>query len=203
LGYSTSPNAVVPYNFTEANIVNNNYIYYAVFSGESSVKDSINVNYSNFKFVSANYEDGIDGSFDVDSGYSVSPANYKQLTGKITIPAMYNNKPVIKMSGFSGQRGITGIFFEEGSIIRMVDSSACADLNTLKYFEIPSSLRVISNTAFYNCESLKLIPQGSSKSSTEYVLGGANLYRIGKDAFNNGISSDCTALYVSHVVEMG
>jgi hypothetical protein len=45
----------------------------------------------------------------------VSPADDVVLVGKITLPAYYNNKPVISVGDFRGQNEITGIYFEEGT----------------------------------------------------------------------------------------
>lgn len=217
LGYAQSPTSLNPISkFTDSHKVNHDYNYYAIFSGETSVNDSVNVNEDNFEFTLLTGERGYresleaDGNtnFNISSGYSVKPAAGKQLAGKITIPANHNGLPVIELGDFRGQTNIKGIFFEEGTSIRVISSYACASgsnnlpQNNLQYFEFPDSLRVIGASAFLNCR-LKMIPKEKAKESTEYTLGGNNVYWIQSGAFNNSIDSDCSTLYIpSNVIRM-
>jgi len=61
---------------------------------------------------------------------------------------------------------------------------------------MPDSLRAIYSYAFKNNKNLKLIPRGYSKTSSIYTIGGANIYSLGTEAFNNSIDKDCSEILI-------
>ena len=196
LGYALTKTAKIPLNFTNDFIVNNDITYYAIFSDAIDTGDSRNVHYDNFVFNATSYTDQGNEDFSIAEGYMVSPADDVVLVGKITLPAYYNNKPVISVGDFRGQNEITGIYFEEGTQIRVLTSYGFQDLANLTYFEMPDSLRSIQSFVFRSNSKLKFIPRGSSKNSTTYTLGGKNIYYFGQQAFNNCIDNACTEILV-------
>lgn len=207
LGYSLLSSAKVPLVFTDDFIVNSDVVYYSIFSDVISVNDSQNVNYENFAFIlmEGGYVDEVNSLFNIPKGYAIRPKTGKVLSGKITIPAYYNSLPVISIGGFGHdtnatlrQNEITGIFFENGSLIRVFDQNAFYGMLKLQYLELPDSLRVVDSQACANV-SLKLLTKNQLKSDTNYYLGNpnGNLYSLGYYAFNNSIDRDCTTLYVA------
>ena len=204
-GYSLSPNATTALIFSDEIIVNSEDMkFYAVFSSNIDVNNSSCVNYDLFDFTLASYTDSIDSNFNINSGYIIEPKEGLILSGKITIPAFYNDLPIISIRNFGNnssmlaQNKITGIFFENGTQIRQFNNYAFANMEQLKYLEIPDSLRKIGNSAILNV-SLKLIPKNVSSSSTIYYIGSpnSNLYSIGANGFNNCIDPDCTGLIIT------
>ena len=129
--------------------------FYAVFTKIDNLKTYINYDY--FDFIEYNYtEDKTLGDSSYNkSGYKVVPKQGLILSGKITIPAMYNNKNVVAIDRFYNQN-ITHMFFEEGSELREVcpytfrESGAASAVTclTLKFFEFIDSIRIIGNHAF-------------------------------------------------------
>jgi hypothetical protein len=53
------------------------------------------------------------------------PVSTKKAVGKIVVPAVWDNLPVIGIEGFSHQDGITHIFFENNNEIRKIGVSCC------------------------------------------------------------------------------
>ena len=200
-GYALIPTASAPLNLTDDYIVNTDVTYYAIYTDAIDVNDSANVNYDNFIFTTASFTDRANQNFNIASGYNVKPK--RQLTGKITIPAYYNNLPIVSISGFgdtsqSGtniQQNVTGIFFEQGSQIRVFGSYAFAYMPNLLYVEIPDSLREISSAVF-NFDHIKWLRKGQAKTDTNYYFGGANLYYIDTQGFANCVNEDCNTLTI-------
>jgi hypothetical protein len=68
-----------------------------------------------FTFTEEPYEEDSDDSDKYNlNGYKITPAPGIILEGKITIPAEYNDQPIVSIGDFSNQK-ITHIFFEPGS----------------------------------------------------------------------------------------
>lgn len=121
-------------------------------------------------------------------GYAIKIKEGIVLKGKITIPAYYNNKPVVQISNnFISDvttSGITHVFMQTGSGIEnklyQIGSDAFGrkgDTNTsLKYFDF-SSVRYIGSNAFLSCPNME---------GANFKLG-KNTFCIEKDAFKGSI----------------
>jgi len=92
--------ATTPLVLNDSFVVNSDATYYAVYSDAISTDASRNVDYDNFTFTAISYTDPADSSFNIASGYHVQPKEGISLSGKITIPAYYNNLPIISIGGF-------------------------------------------------------------------------------------------------------
>jgi hypothetical protein len=53
------------------------------------------------------------------------PVATKMAIGKIVVPATWDNKPVLSISGFNHQTGITHIFFEDEHPLRFIAPYCC------------------------------------------------------------------------------
>lgn len=118
-----------------------------------------------------------------NKSYMVTPK--VQLKGKITIPAKYNNKPVVAIGGFGAlgegdskfNHEVTHVFCEEGSQLYEIRSFAFRFLTSLKYFDFSqNTVRFIDSYAFQGCESMdaSLTSQNESRfklSSELFFIG--------------------------------
>ena len=154
-------------------------------------------------------------NFDWDrstSGWKISAKNIEaghgNLNGKITIPKSYNGDgtypagPVVAINdgGFLNNN-VTHIFFEPGSTIKNVYSSAFQATN-IKYFECPESLEYIAADVFRECpqfeyfdvsiSSLKTIGDRAFKlcPSLHYFDLPSSVISIGGEAFNQSFTTD-------------
>lgn len=93
------------------------------------------------------------------------------LKGKITLPAQYNGKPIIKVgSHFASVQSslpqeITHIFCEKGSEIREIMANAFVNNPVLRHFDFsPNTVRFIDSMAFNQCTALDATNFALSKS---------------------------------------
>lgn len=128
-------------------------VYYAIFE-QANVYDSI-ISEEKLKF--QNYtSNGV-------SGVLVGLNPDYTLSGKITLPRMYNNKPVLGMVSneaidpattkpisFYGNNTITHIFWEKGNQVEVFQTYCCANMTALRYIEIPETTKIIAAYAFSN-----------------------------------------------------
>ena len=138
-------------------------------------------------------------------GYTLSPKVNVELRGKITIPTYYQGAIVHTISGFGNgansnyqpQTLLQGVFFEADTKIKSFSAYCFYDLNTsLKYVEIPDSLRHIGSHALRNTR-LKFIPRGMPKTSKVYYFGNektSSLYKIESYGAVNCIDDWCTQI---------
>lgn len=147
------------------------------------------------------------------TGYKVRPKAGYTLYGKITIPASYNNKPIVSIDGFHGsafndgtlpQEGVTHIYFM-GSCYEFADNAFNSMPNTFMYIECPDDLQLIGDSAFEAAgihsftpkTGLKVIGSSSFKN-TPYLKVFELPYGvtwIGSGAFNAGFNYEEVALY--------
>lgn len=131
-----------------------------------------------------------------------------ELKGKVTIPAMYNKLPVLKIgnnsnssAGFALSQSITHVFFQTGSKIKHLDSYAFYLCTELKYFDFIDSLTTIGLQAFH----------GTQIQLSSQVFGNKNLQVIGGLAFAKSVNSpkiisennDNTIYFSSSLKELG
>lgn len=159
---------------------------YAIFDPNPiSVYENIHPEY----FVASNYNyiDSLDSTYSLNG---VMLRLKKQVKGKLTIPAMFNGKPVVAI-GSDGKNGAVGepgfkanqfggelthVFFEGASSMKNIRelNGYCFYLcEKLVYCEFPEGLRNIDTNVFYGAKSL-----------TSTAITGS-IYRIGSLAFAN------------------
>ena len=173
---------------------NGDMTFYAIFE-EGSVYDNVHPEY--FIFSPAAYSEEYDEIYGGDTAYDIydpdgatvaySVIINKILTGKVTIPATYNGKPVIEVLPNAGvdYTNITHIFFEKGTQVRRIGSNAFNGCNNLKYFEFTDTLREIQQKAFFNCAL-----------DVNLVDLNKNIYKVGYQSFNNAFSGTTDTLLI-------
>lgn len=147
--------------------------YYACYIQESVFASPTDASLFNFSYET--YNDAYDSSYNI-TGYSIQPKG--RISGKITIPATYNNQPVIALIGTNGQSGLTHIYFENPETIRWLSGLNSND--NLRVFDFPSGCRMIQGAAL------------SSNRKLKYPTGIANskLVSIATDAFMGSFSEN-------------
>ena len=148
--YALSPNSSSSINLASYPITAHTD-FYSVFTKVEDLREYVNYDY--FMFEETRYEEleWGDPSYNED-GYVVYPKPGMILSGKITIPAKYNGKPVLDIAGFYEQK-ITHMFFEKDSRLRKISTGAfyvnsSLACKTLKYFDFIDSIRYIGSNAF-------------------------------------------------------
>lgn len=190
VGYSKVASDVSLGRVTEpvTGLVNKDMSIYAVFA-QMSIYD---VDYSDLfrSYAVTNYVD--EGPEDYASNYNIDEGvvltvvapSVKTATGKIVVPASWENKPVIGITDFKRQPGITHIFFEAEHPLRKIWTDCCARMTNLKYVDFLAlpQLRVIETRAFQSVMNFNLVSTlGDSATSV--------LYKIDTQAFEAAFSS--------------
>ena len=139
--------------FSDDAIVDNDITYYAIYSLINDVRTKATDN-KYFIFTEYNYTMNGENL----SGYSVIPNSKLLPSGKITIPANYKGKPVLRLGSFVNASDITHIFFEGNGNhpLRYIYQEAFKGCNKLKYFafnDLPK-LYKIDISAFENVSNL-------------------------------------------------
>lgn len=190
-------------------IVDRNYVFYAVFMKQSvySYDPDVEDNYFNF--------------INTTGGYAISLKPTYQLSGKVTLPTMHNNKPVVRIAtnGFKQEyHTITHIFWSEQdpNNLLQIDDGAFNSRNTtptLIHVQCPNSVIAIGKEAFYQ-QSQLVMPQlptdletigesaftGCSAMGLSYI--GNKVTSIGSSAFSSAIAVDTLTIGDS-VVSIG
>ena len=185
-------------------IINSNKDFYAVFGPNLvDVSDPINVFYPAWNFIgNKSYNDAkVYNKLNVDipvgsvntqlynlDGYMAQPVSGWTFDEFITVPAKYNNMNVISVTGFANNSSIKRVYFETGTQLRVIEPSAFTNTGSLIYFDFPSTLRQISDSAFQ-----------SSSLSENTTIGGENTIYIGRLAFN-GAFRNADVLQISSTV---
>ena len=158
--------------------------YYAVFE-EVDVHEKVDVTL--FNYTPYSYGD--------ITGVEISPKQPLALAGKVTIPTedQEGNK-VISMNNFSTCNNLTHIFFKSDSNLKIIESNCFrTDLDgdgeniglpNLIYIEPNNSLQEIGSNAFHGCH-LRIDLQDE-----DYILGGNNLKKLGRQAFKYALYSE-------------
>ncbi|MDR1195340.1 MAG: leucine-rich repeat domain-containing protein, partial [Endomicrobium sp.] len=123
--------------------------------------------------------------------YGISAKENIKLKGEITIPAIYNAKPVTKIFNFTGQQEITRVVMSDN--IREIDAGAFLYCTNLESIIFSNNLEIIDKSAFYTTGLISVtIP--ASVTTIGYMAFGncnnlidieifANEVNIGKEAF--------------------
>ena len=98
--YALSPNSPNPVSLTSYPITSD-MNFYAVFTKIEDLRAYVNYDYFNFEKITYEEDrDWGDASYN-EEGYRVTPKDDTILSGKITIPAMYKDLPVLEIGGFA------------------------------------------------------------------------------------------------------
>lgn len=148
--YALSPNSSSSINLASYPITAQTD-FYSVFIKAEDLREYVQYDY--FDFIETTYIDETNSAYNTP-GYQATPKNGLILSGKITIPAEYNGKPVVSIGKFYNQQ-ITHLFFEKGSkVLEVADFAFCKDsklsetCTTLQYFEFIDSIKKIGIYAF-------------------------------------------------------
>ena len=219
-GYNYNNFATDGLDFTNTDIVNKTTKLYAIFDNqETNVRN--NIHYTDyFTFFPTTYQDDLDSKFNIGNGWIISPKQIREtieengqtiintkyviLPERITIPTVYDNKPVISIQGFDAtlndtlvQTKVKRIFFEDNSQVREISSNCFYQVSQLEYIELPNSLRRIRPNAFRLLPHLTL-PKEEIKDNmqqTQYVYNiGNNIYLIEQYAFNQCFNDEVNIL---------
>jgi hypothetical protein len=189
MGYALTAEATVPMDLSNY-IVSNNVTLYTLFE-QISVYDNIHLDYFDYELTSYNSsDDEIDENFYITEGYIARPKIYLGLSGKITIPAVYDGKPVCEIADFnpwgdeSSNVDITHVFVGRvnkndpaSANLRVVRAGCFNNFLNLQYFDFGPSLRMIRDQAF------RKTPLKPNYSDNSFFFG-ENLFLIGYNAFN-------------------
>lgn len=165
----------------EAYTLTNAQSFYAVFEFVNDIREIVHPEW--FEYIEDTYVQ--DQSYDYTpeplpaiKGYRIMPK--VSLKGKITLPAQYNGKPIIKVGSHfasiqsSLPQEITHIFCEKGSEIREIMANAFVNNPILRHFDFsPNTVRFIDSMAFNQCTAL---------DATNFTLSNS-LWYIGYMAF--------------------
>ena len=171
--------------------------FWAVFEKESVYKNATSKMYFNFT-TRNDYNFGENGGN--CNGVYISLNPEYELRGKVTLPTTdLNNNPVIGIAdnGFKTSEvnhQITHIFWEPNKKADIVRYGAHAfnTCETLKYIELPETLKRIEERAFYDCGNLNL---------SEIIL--TNLYYLGERAFGNVQANNISIIIGSNIKHLG
>lgn len=157
---------------------------YAIFK-QMSVYENVHDDYWLYELTSSNAYTILkddNPNYHIEKGYIVTPNPKKNLRGKITIPATYNDLPVyqISSSSFENNISVTHVFLGTGSKLRVIGSRAFMN-SRIKFFEFTDELRRIEERAFMQASLLE--PDATSS----YIFGN-NLYYMGGYAFNQALN---------------
>ncbi len=161
----------------EAYTLTNDQNFYAVFEFVNDIREIVHPEW--FEYTKEQYTQDLNYSYVPEplpaiTGYCITPK--LSLKGKITLPAIYNGLPVIKVaSNFASEssvipQGITHIFCEKGSKIREIKTGAFDGNSILQYFDFsPNTIRFIDQYAFRSCTALD--PNNFSLSNQLWYIG--------------------------------
>ena len=167
LGWTQNVKQLIVTNENEAKLVNissilatQNTQFYGVFLKESVYASATDSRY--FDFIEYDFEDPITGV--VTSGYRLQPNI--SLSGKVTLPTTYNNKPVISIAGFQTSQ-VTHVFWDGTPQVLEIARMTFQNLMSLKYFDLPKSVTYLGESCFSQCSNLA--PLNFSNSSLTYI----------------------------------
>lgn len=136
---------------------------------------------------------------EINNGYAVS-AKHKNIFGKITLPSVFNGKPVIKIDdrGFEDCTPIVEVTIPDS--IMYIGENAFEGCSTLKKITIPNSVVSIGKYAFSECKLLSdvtisnfvtVIPKGSFYNCTSLS---SILIPNGAETIEHAAFEGCVAL---------
>ena len=204
VGYSTRIDDDTGIDLNTSIVVSGNQHYYAIFE-KKSVYDNIQIDY--FLYNPITYLDPV--TSESEDGYAVYINSNKKLSGKITIPHTYNNKPVLEImsKGFAATKNITHIFIGrvkksdyKTTNLKSIGKQAFYQCEDLLYFDFPfETLKEIKEEAFRETKKL----QPNYNNNTDYYFGN-NLYSIETMAFNQSLdySNNTNIILPSSLVKL-
>ena len=171
-----------------------NYTFYALFMRENVLTTETDIKYFNFTHISDS---------DLGTGYSISVKPEYSLSGKITLPTMYQGEYVVSIGNFSyvaenqtGGLTASHIFFKDDAQYKSIDKYAfrgstifTKDKQKLQGIYLPETVDYIGEGAFQYIESIKhLSVYAIPREGKDMKIGYMNdrIYFIGQNAFNPG-----------------
>lgn len=187
IGYGLTTQSITP--VANDYTVSNEQNFYAIFEKAEDVSTIVHKDWFTFTEGVYQYDEFYSQyapkpSVGTVTGYAITPKI--GLRGKITIPAEYNGKPVIKINNYFAtdptsnlQHNITHVFCEKGSQLLEIGDYAF-DRTPLKYFDFSqNTVRAIGMHAF----------EAAQLDAINFKLSD-NLFFVGEFAFNAGIVSN-------------
>ena len=188
-------------------------VFYAIFSEQSDIREIVHPEWFNVITTNAIVE-GYSGTPSagkiVAKGCEISPK--LGLVGKITIPRMINDIPVVRLSNFSKIPGtensqkITHVFIQQGSgenPVYQISSGCFKEIESLVYFDFSNTnlIRIdnegfmrcsldISQLRLHECETLEAIALNAftnsltNKNNSSGIFIPYSVVLIGSSAFN-------------------
>lgn len=128
---------------------------------------------------------------ETEDGYAVAKAEGATLGGVLSIPATYEGKPVVEISGnaFKYCHGLTAVVLP--SSVKRIGMSAFAECDGLREVTLPEGLINIGSWAFYGCTGLTSVTLPASLKVVDlYAFHGcSNLERFDVEPGNTAYSS--------------
>ena len=227
LGFARSANSSTIIDLNTY-VITEDTSFYAVFDENPvSVFENVNPDYFSVSLFYPNvttYNDGgyggNDTRYNITDGVILSLA--KEVTGKLTVPAFFNGKPVFGIDASFGANSLkkaaesvmgisltdckgdklTHVFFEkvEGDIptnIRVIKEKAFYLTNTIVYVEFPQGLRAIESKAFFADSGFDVpSPQFINNEITGTIC------QLGSQCFNNAFHKSVTNLVLGGDIQI-
>ena len=225
LGYTRNASSTTPMDLSTFPITEDIELYTIWDENPVSVYDNIHPEYF-YEVESANYSEVGSGvtEYDIDG---IVLGLKTAVRGKITIPAVFNGKPVVELHpsfgaststnsydskidivtpSWTGKRygkDITHVFLQKAengmTNIREIGNCTFALSPNLKYFEFAEGIRVINQAAFAFTQRTTEIPSRMTSS----VIGGT-IRKIETNAFRRAFDPSVTSIEIgSKVAEIG
>ena len=217
LGYNRNANATTPMDLSTFPITEDIELYTIWDPTPVSVYDNIHPEYF-YEVASADYSD-VEGNSKYDITDGIRLGLKTAVKGKITVPAVFNGKPVVEidpsfgmsstpgkeetvsMSGAGSYTGIrngtdiTHIFFQKAendmTNVRVIRPLTFYRTLNLRYFEFADGIRNIGKFAFYFSRNNR----SETTSLTSSVIGGT-IAKIDDSAFRRAFAPTVTSLEI-------
>ena len=90
------------------------------------------------------------------SGYIMRPRPYETYEGVLYVPVVRESDdiPIVGVDGFSSQKRLLGLQFENGSQVKYIGSfEGCTGIEFIR--DMPATVETIADYAFYKCTMLR------------------------------------------------
>lgn len=168
-------------------LVTRDMTIYAVYKKQSVYDEAISTEYFNFE--AGSFSD-TKAEYVVTDGYKMTLKDGLQLSGKITIPSTYNDKPIYAIGGFGGNGNLTHVFFMDNGVnMREFSAYAFQSCENLVYVDWPTTIRAVENRAFRLCSNLVV----TQKFNEMHIA------TLGANAFNQafkGVETGVTEIHL-------
>ena len=222
LGYSRNPNAAAPMDLSTFPITEDIDLYAVWDQNPVSVYENIHPEYF-YEVATATYsEPGGDAKYNIDG---IRLGLKTAVRGKITIPAVFNGKPVVeidpsfgmssipgkeetidmggKWTGIRNGTNVTHIFFQKAdngmTNVRYIRPLSFYRTLNLQYFEFADGIRAIGKNAFFFSQN----SSAEVTSLTSSVIAGT-IKKLEEGAFRRAFAPSVTSIEIgSEVADIG